>query len=510
MEDPMNIDQVVKWLDTSMEEACDVAAPWIGSRRPRRKAYWWCEFVADLRRRCIRARRSWQRAKKRRRSEETIADLGVHYKHLRKDLRLEIGRRKSAAWQELLGSVDKDPWGLPYRLVLKKLKTASLGLTEVLEPEMLTDLLESLFPPNDEPDPVDDWSNFVWDNAWATSPTEVNEAIKKATSSWTKAPGPDGLRMAVWRRSTREFLHWVSHLFNLCLSKGEFPLEWKGANLVLIPKENTPSAGLPKVRPICLLNDIGKTFERVLEIRISRWQEGSPESDVSEFQFGFRRHWSTCDALRLLREIISSAVNDGGFAVVVSLDIQIAFNSLPWRIIRQALKEKLFPSYIRQIIDSYLADRTVWYIGRDGRSHSWPMEAGVPQGSVLGPVLWNLGFDCILDIAEDDENSNILCYADDTLVVVTGRNCELTCLKASILVNRVIDRIRGLGLSVATNKTEAILFTVKGWRSPELDFHRGHTGGIPTKHKVPRGHDRCALDIFGPLPICDWKNGACR
>ncbi|KMQ92250.1 reverse transcriptase [Lasius niger] len=217
----------------------------------------------------------------------------------------------------------------------------------------------------------------------------------------------------------------------------------------------------PKVRPICLLNDIGKTFERVLELRINRWQEGSPESDVSEYQFGFRRHRSTCDALRLLREITSAAVNNGGFAVVVSLDICNAFNNIPWGVIRRALKDKLFPPYIRRIIDSYLAEKTVWYTGRDGKSHSWPMEAGVPQGSVLGPVLWNLAFDCVLDIARDDENSNILCYADHTLVVVTGRNCRLTCLKASILVNRVIERIRELGLSVATNKTEAILFRDK-------------------------------------------------
>ncbi|KMQ86962.1 reverse transcriptase, partial [Lasius niger] len=62
LEDPMDITQVVRWLDSSMEEACDVAAPRIGLRRPRRKAYWWCESVADLRHQCIRARRCWQRA----------------------------------------------------------------------------------------------------------------------------------------------------------------------------------------------------------------------------------------------------------------------------------------------------------------------------------------------------------------------------------------------------------------------------------------------------------------
>lgn len=250
-------------------------------------------------------------------------------------------------------------------------------------------------------------------------------------------------------------------LFNLCLMKGEFPLKWKKANLVLISKESTPSAGLPKVRPICLLNDIGKIFERVLGNRIDQWQSEHPESDVSEHQFGFRRHRSTCDALRLLRELTSAAVGVGGFAVVVSLDIRSAFNSIPWGVIRRALRRKGFPPYLRRIIDSYLLERTVWYTGRDERCHSWPMEADVPQGSVLGPVLWNLAFNGVLDLTEDAKGSNILCYADDTLIVVTGRRCKLTCVKASLLVNRVINRIRRLGLSVATEKTEAILFRGK-------------------------------------------------
>lgn len=85
------------------------------------------------------------------------------------------------------------------------------------------------------------------------------------------------------------------------------------------------------------------------------------------------------------------------------------------------------------------------------------MEAGVPQGSVLGPVLWNLAFDSVLEIAMEEEKCDILCYADDTLIVVTRKDPKITYLKASILVNRVINRIRKLGLAVATDKTETIL-----------------------------------------------------
>lgn len=88
-----------------------------------------------------------------------------------------------------------------------------------------------------------------------------------------------------------------------------------------------------------------------------------------------------------MRNIVSSAVTEGGFATVVSLDIKNAFNSIPWRVVRRALRHKGLPDYLRRIIDSYLSDRVIQFIGYDGKQHSRAMEAGVPQGSVLGPVL---------------------------------------------------------------------------------------------------------------------------
>ncbi|KMQ81532.1 reverse transcriptase, partial [Lasius niger] len=100
-------------------------------------------------------------------------------------------------------------------------------------------------------------------------------------------------------------------------------------------------------------------------------------------------------------------------------------------------------------------------MGHDGKRHERAMEAGVPQGSVLGPILWNISFDGILDVVEDDNNdgeSHIICYADDTLIVVTGRNLLRTRIRACVMANRVVNKIARLGLSVATEKTEAMLF----------------------------------------------------
>lgn len=117
-----------------------------------------------------------------------------------------------------------------------------------------------------------------------------------------------------------------------------------------------------------------------------------------------------------------------------------------------------FPDYLRRIIDSYLSERVIRFIGYDGGTQKRPTEAGVPQESVLGPVLWNISYNNVLSVADDDENCHILCYADDTLIVATGNNITRTRVRACTVASRVISKIESLGLSVATEKTEATLF----------------------------------------------------
>lgn len=200
----------------------------------------------------------------------------------------------------------------------------------------------------------------MWSDDSSVSLEEVCNALKRGSSSFSKAPGPDGFRLILWKRAPEEIIRWITCIFNMCLKNGEFPSTWKQANLVLISKASNPNAGqpisdIPKARPICLLNKLGKTFERVLAKRIHQWQTSNPESDVSRFQFGFRKSKSTCDALLLVREIISTAVKNGGFAFAVSLDISNAFNASRGGLSDGPLGGE-YPLYIRRILDSYFSD----------------------------------------------------------------------------------------------------------------------------------------------------------
>lgn len=285
----------------------------------------------------------------------------------------------------------------------------------------------------------------------------VGDLIRTRTSR-SAAPGPDGLRSTLWRKVSGLALEHAANLYTSSLKEGCFPRKWKSAMLVLIPKGAITDGVELKARPICLLDEAGKTLERIMEVRLLDWLDSrEPVAGLSPNQFGFRRHKSTVDALTRVKNITSEALDGGGYAIAVSLDIANAFNSIPWGMILGALEVGGAPVYLRRMVASYLSDRFIVFRDPDGVLTERAVRAGVPQGSVLGPLLWNIAFDSVLRL-HSEEGCHVICYADDTLVISTASGLPEVITRANIQVARVVNHIRRLGLTIADNKTEAVLF----------------------------------------------------
>lgn len=114
------------------------------------------------------------------------------------------------------------------------------------------------------------------------------------------------------------------------MREGKFPPAWKEANIVLFPKGGKPRDQPSAYRPICLLDEVGKIFERIICDRLV-WHLSREGPNLNEDQYGFRAGRSTVDAIGRVRSVAGSVTKEGGMALAISLDISNAFNTLPWR-----------------------------------------------------------------------------------------------------------------------------------------------------------------------------------
>lgn len=316
----MDVKKAVCWLQDVLTMACDYAMP-RSKQTHHPNAYWWNTQIAELRGECARARKKWQKTKRDGKSINEILNRESIYREIKKELRNAIKKTKAYAWEELIQTIERDPWDLPYRNVIKKLRRSSPNLTEILDNEILTEIINKLFPNNLDNEENDKaiyneeatHNEATWKDEYEVSTDELISAMKKMPGA-NKAPGMDGFKSTFIKRIPEKLQQKLRHIYTMCIKQGHFPSLWKEAILILIPK-GVLDLRAPKARPICLLSELGKLLERIIEERLQDWMLRNPMSAMSPNQFGFRRKTSTCDALCIVQELVSEAM-EGGEVVI--------------------------------------------------------------------------------------------------------------------------------------------------------------------------------------------------
>lgn len=466
-----SVEQDSENLGEWLHKAADASMPRRGLRRQKNAVYWWSEEIGVLRKAHLRSRRVYQK-KRKKYGEDLCSEEHEAYRRTNVILVNAIRKAKEGSWIELLNAVEADPWGLPYRVVTKKLHRRR-PIPGIDLPGRLNMILSTLFPTEDLAAPE---AEMEVDGAAAMAITnsELREAAKSLPNN--KCPGPDGLPNEVIKVAVMKQSEAFLGLFNRCLEEGIYPEVWKVADLVLLPKVGKKLDDPSAYRPICMLNTTGKLLEKILVGRLRRHMETN--NLFSNNQFGFRRGRSTLDAHDRLLEIIRQA-NQHGIAYndmvsVLTLDVKNAFNSVPRSKIMEAMRGKRVPGHLIKIIGSYLSDRRIRFSTGNGVEEEISTNMGVPQGSVLGPQLWNIMYDGLLRV-EMPEGVEVIAFADDVALVARAPVAYALEERLQEALGKVVEWMTAHGLQLAMEKAEVVVFT-KRKKYNQITIHwEGHT-----------------------------------
>ena len=212
----------------------------------------------------------------------------------------------------------------------------------------------------------------------------------------------------------------ITALFNLSLTQGKLPKDWKTARVVPIFKSKEKSVST-NYRPISLLSILSKILEKhVKDYLYDCLQILSP---ISIHQWGFSRGKSTTGALLTATHAWHQALEVGHDVCCVFLDLSKAFDTVPHLPLLDRLISIGINPYVINWIHDYLCQRSQYVVVDGERSDVAKVISGVPQGSVLGPLLFNIYMDELTQLPLQDGTS-LLLYADDILLYRKIRDLE--------------------------------------------------------------------------------------
>lgn len=297
-------------------------------------------------------------------------------------------------------------------------------------------------------------------------PFTLNEvkSIIRESSKKRKAPGFDLITKKIIRELSVKALRILTIICNAMLRIGHFPAPWKIAEIILIQKPGKPPQEASSYRPISLLPALSKLFEKLLLLRLKPVLEG--RNLIPDHQFGFREKHATIEQIHRIVDKINEDLEKKRYCSAVFLDISQAFDKVWHEGLLYKIKRNLPAPYFK-ILKSYLSDRYFQIRYRDEYSSLHKIYSGVPQGSVLGPILYIL-------FTADIPNSLstlIATFADDTAVLASSE-CPTT---ASRNLQKHLDKIKTWQdkwrMRANEGKSKHVTFTLRKGNCPPVSFN---------------------------------------
>jgi hypothetical protein len=247
------------------------------------------------------------------------------------------------------------------------------------------------------------------------------------------------------------------NLYNSCMRDGIFPSIFKKGKVTPVYKKGN-KASLENYRPISTLPIFGKVFEKIIYKRLYNFF--TSKNILHANQFGFRKGHSCSHALHESVESISKANTNNKHVLGIFIDLSKAFDTIDHSILLDKLENYGIRGQAQDLLRSYLIGRTQYVSFLNEKSDILSVGYGVPQGSVLGPLLFLLYMNDIINCYPGDDCKFVL-YADDTNIFITGPSKESTYLKANLVLEQVANFMQSNLLHINMDKCCFMHFSPK-------------------------------------------------
>ena len=243
------------------------------------------------------------------------------------------------------------------------------------------------------------------------------------------------------------------HIFNSSFEEGVFPTQMKVAKVLPLFKAGN-SSDVNNYRPISILPAFSKIFEKLVAKRLRKFLES--KNILSDTQFGFRPGYSTELALTSLKNSVCKSIDEGLYTCGICLDLSKAFDTVNHNILLSKLEKYGIRSKPLCWFKSYLSNRKQFVELNSCKSRFETIKYGVPQGSVLGPLLFLL---YINDLSKSSSLLNFLSFADDTTIHYSNNSLINLFSTLNFELKKVSTWLKLNKLTLNTDKTKYLIFS---------------------------------------------------
>ena len=397
--------------------------------------------------------------------------LHIHYKTLRNRIVSDIRKSKKEHYQKYFTDSANDirkTWSGIKNIINIRTSVKNQSTSILVDKEMVTDPTKIAEGFNDYFSSIaqklqqnlsvrgHDFTKYLsepLDHNFLFKSVDAGELLLIIDSLDPKATGPNSIPLEILKLLKANICCPLKEIINLSFATGVYPDNLKISKVIPIFKNKGDLLLVSNYRPISLLSNINKIFEKLVYSRLYSFL--TLHNCIYDLQFGFRAKHSTNHALLSITEKVREALDKSNFACGIFIDLQKAFDTVDHQILLKKLENYGIRGLANNWFKSYLTNRQQYVSINGFNSSSKIMHYGVPQGSVLGPLLFLI---YINDLHKSIKFCTTHHFADDTNLLYVGKSLKKIQKYVNFDLKFLCNWLKANKISLNASKTELIIF----------------------------------------------------